>query len=69
MWFKRKKIPIAWRVEGDKMIPIDWDEGGRIAKAIEAAIKYVEENEKRGRGIAEALGELKSRLGRVEVTF
>jgi len=59
-----KKVPIAWRIEGNKAIPIAWDDG-RILKAIDQALKYVEKEEKRKR----ELNKLLDKLPRRELTF
>jgi len=60
-----KRVPIAWRVEGNKLIPIEWDEDGRILKAIKEAIKNIEESEKRRR----ELNKILDKLPRRELTF
>lgn len=60
-----KRVPIAWRVEGNKLIPIEWDEDGRILKAIKEAIKYIEKIEKRKRELDKIL----DKLPRRELTF
>jgi len=41
-----KKVPTAWVVRGNELIPIDWDEDGRILKAIEKAVRAINRGEK-----------------------
>ena len=38
--FRRRKVPVAWRVEGDEEIPIAYDDG-RIPKIIDKLLKLI----------------------------
>lgn len=61
---ERKKVPIAWIVRGNRLIPIEWDDG-RILDAIKRAIRCVEKEEKRKREI----NRLMEKLDRHELMF
>jgi len=69
----RKKVPIAWRIEGNKEIPIEWDVNDRIKKILDRALKSLIEAEKkkqhRLKKIDKQLAKLRNRYQIVEINL
>jgi len=69
----RKKVPIAWRIEGNKEIPIEWDVNDRIKKILDRTLKSLIEAEKkkqhRLKKIDKQLAKLRNRYQIVEINL
>jgi len=59
--FWKKPVPIMWKVEGDREVPIEYDYG-RIPKIIDKAVKLIIKRENRKQKINREMKKLLKKI-------